>query len=165
MFALLSLLFLQGMASEDFQRREDASDSARSWGIVFALLAPDIHPNPEVSTRINRAKDGYPHNIKSFEYWLRNYDKTYKSWHLWVVYNHGSHIYCNSDILTEIADHTIAPEFDIITWRSTEGSGMAYEFLELFPKSGLDIYDLTHRLSPFSHDRFDGFIKKGTVQN
>lgn len=159
MFALLSLLFLQGMASEDYQEREEASARARNWGWVFAILAPDDHPNPEVSSRIRRAKVGYPHDRISFEYWLRKKDPTLRAWHQWVVRNHGSHIYTNMDIQNEIAEKTKLGGYDWSTGIHEEGSGLGYQFLEQFPNSGLSEWDLTFPLSPQFYERFDKFIK------
>lgn len=159
MFAVLSFLFLQGMASEDWQRREDATDHARRWGMVFALLAPDNHPNPEVSNRIRRAKVGYPHDSYSFEYWLRRNDPTLRVWHQWVVRNQGSHIYTNQDIFLEISKKTKFPGWDIRTWMEVPGEGLGYQFMEQFPKFGDNIYSFYPDFD--GYENFDHFIKKG----
>lgn len=103
LFALLSLLFYQGMASEVWQEREEATDHARSWGMVFALLATDRHPNPEVNSRIRWAKAIYPHDIRSIELWLQAKDRTNETWLKFVVYNHGSHFYTSDELLHRLS--------------------------------------------------------------
>lgn len=164
LFALFSLLFFQDMGSEDFKVRERASDRAECW--LFALLAPDSHPNPEVNCRIYRAKAGYPRDLISFESWLRKKDTTLWTWHEWVIRNRGSQLYSNLEIQEEIAYKTKLPKTIWFgPWFGGSGveggKGLAYDFLDHFPGSGLAVYDLSLPLSEFNIVAFDKMVRGG----